>query len=50
MQRINGVPIDKEESKVLIGVQIWLAAVRQETKLPDSVKKSMIGYFDRCAN
>lgn len=47
MQLINGVPIDKEESKVLIGIQIWLAAVRQEENLPDSVKKSLIGYFDR---
>lgn len=50
MQLINGVPTDKEGSKVLIGVQLWLAAVRQEMKLPDSVKKSMIGYFDRCGN
>lgn len=47
MQLINGMPIDKEESKVLIGVQLWLAAVRQWENLPDSVEKSMIGYFDR---
>lgn len=48
MQLINGVPIDKEECKVLIGIQIWLAAVRQEEQLPDSLKRSMPGYFDRC--
>ena len=48
MQLINGVPIDKEECKVLIGIQIWLAAVCQEMELPASVRKSLIGYFDRC--
>lgn len=47
MQLINGMPIDKEESKVLIGIQIWLAAVRQEKNLPDNLKRSMPGYFDR---
>ena len=52
MQLINGVPIDKEESKVLIGIQIWLAAVRLaavrlEEQLPDSLKRSMSGYFVR---
>ena len=48
MQLINGVPIDKVECKVLIGIQIRLAALRQEEQLPESVKKSMDGYFFRC--
>lgn len=48
MQLINGFPTDKEECKVAIGVQIWLAAIRQVEKLPESVRKSMDGYFFRC--
>lgn len=47
MQIINGYPIDKEESKLLIGIQIWIAAVCQEEQLPDSLKRSMPGYFGR---
>lgn len=47
MQHINGVPIDKEEGEDLIRVQILLTAVDREEQLPDSVKKSLYGYFDR---
>lgn len=48
MQLINGVPIDKERSKVLIGIQIWKAATSSKKKLPDSIMKSLPGYFYRC--
>lgn len=50
MQLINGVPIEKEESKVLLGIQIWLAAIRQVEKLPESVRESLHDYFYRCGN
>lgn len=50
MQLINGVPIDKEEGKDLIRVQILQAAVHREERLPESVRKSMFGYFDRIWN